>query len=76
MSRGVTTTLLSELVWLIIGLIALVWELVGVFFENRTRVEPLTEIVRDRYMRRFPSVKIAVLFFWLWLGVHFFIQGG
>lgn len=63
----------SEIVWLCIGLAALIWELVGVFGEKRYRIEPLTRIVRDRLMRRYTVVKLAVLLFWAWLGLHWFL---
>lgn len=67
--------LLSELVWCAIFLVGLVWELVGVFTERQTRIEPLTHILRDRLMTRYRLIWYGVFLFWAWLGIHFFLQG-
>lgn len=63
----------SEIVWLVIGLAALTWELVGVFFEKKHGIEPLTRIMRDRLMRRHAVVKLGFLLFWAWLGLHWLL---
>ena len=68
--------LLSELVWVAIFIVGLVWELIGVFTEKRSGIEPLTHIVRDRLMRRSKLWYVGVLVFWVWLGIHFFLEGG
>lgn len=62
----------SELVWLTIGLVALTWELVGVFRERQWRIEPLTRIVRDRLMRGRYGMVVRLVFIaaWVWLGLH------
>ena len=66
---------LFEGIWLVIGVVALVVELVGLFWENQRRgIEPLTRIIRDRLMRQ-PVVYLGILVFWLWLGFHFFVEG-
>lgn len=67
--------MISEFVWIAIFLVGFVWEMIGVFTERRTGIEPLTHIVRDRLMRRERWMWYAVLAFWTWLGIHFFIQG-
>ena len=64
---------LFEMIWLVIGLVALGVELIGLFFENQRRgIEPLTRILRDRLARHHPAWLVAELVFWLWLGYHFF----
>ncbi len=67
--------MISEIVWAVIFSAALTWELVGVFYEKRYRIEPLTRIVRDRLMRKHITFKLAFLFFWTWLGAHFLLPG-
>lgn len=62
--------MLSEIVWAVILLVALGWELAGVFLEKRYRIEPLTRIVRDRIMRKSVIARLAFLLFWAWLGFH------
>lgn len=66
---------LSEIVWLVIGLAALTWELIGVKKEKDWKIEPLTRIVRDRLMKKHPVVKIIVMAFLVWLPLHFFVGG-
>ena len=61
--------------WIWVGWIALfgIFESIGLVEEHRVRgVEPLTRLIRDRWMRR-PEVWIGFLGFWLWLGFHFFL---
>lgn len=66
--------MISEIVWIVIFAVGFLWEMFGLFTEKRTGIEPLTHIVRDRLMRRERWMWYAVLAFWVWLGVHFFIQ--
>lgn len=66
---------LSEAVWLLIGLVALTWELIGVKKEKDWGIEPLTRIVRDRLMKRFWPAKLLVMGFLCWLCLHFFVGG-
>lgn len=58
------------LAWMAAGL---VFELYAVREEKRNGTLPLTRVVRDRLMRRFWPVKIAVLAFLAWLTVHFVV---
>jgi hypothetical protein len=67
---------LSEIVWVIIFVAGFCWEMVGVFTEKQTRVEPLTTIVRDRLMRKHPAVKLVVFLFIAWQFGHFFLGVG
>ena len=64
----------SEIVWLGIGLVALTWELIGVFGEKKHGIEPLTRIVRDRLMKRFWPIKVVVILFLVWLLLHFTVN--
>lgn len=65
----------SEIIWGLLGLVALAWELYCVFTEKRTGHEPLTRLVRDRLFVMggtgivFRLLGIAGS---LWLALHFF----
>ena len=64
--------------WIWVGWILAfgILEGVGVREEYRVKgVEPLTRLVRDRWMRR-PEVWLGFAIFWAWMAVHFFVQGG
>lgn len=82
--------MLSEVVWgalgvaaLVVGVAALAWELVAVCGgERRWGIEPLTRIVRDRWMRGryrwlarvvFIVLWVTVALFWLWLAPHWLV---
>ena len=54
--------------WLAIGV---GYELFAVFSEKHYGSLPLTRVLRDRLMRRFVVVKLGVLLFLAWLGLHF-----
>lgn len=67
---------LFEMIWLAIFAVALVVELVGLFFENRDRgIEPLTRIIRDRIVRRRRFYGVLIFLAWVWLGFHIFSHG-
>lgn len=67
--------MVSEIVWLVILLAALAWELVGVFRERQWRIEPLTRIVRDRLFVSRAGIVFRLVFisFWVWLGLHWLL---
>lgn len=57
--------------WLAWAAIGLAYELYAVYSEKRTGALPLTRVVRDRLMRKYPLAKIGMLTFLIWLFVHF-----
>ena len=61
----------SYVVWAVLAVLTLGWELYTVRFEKKNGALPLTRIVRDRLMRRSAPVKIGVLAFLAWLLLHF-----
>lgn len=61
----------SWIFWAAWALVGLGYELYAVATEKRTGALPLTRVLRDRLMRRFVVVKLAVLLFLAWLGLHF-----
>jgi hypothetical protein len=57
--------------WLAWALVGLAYELFAVRTEKKTGALPLTRVVRDRLMRKYPVAKIGMLTFLIWLFVHF-----
>jgi hypothetical protein len=63
--------LFSWAFWLTWAVIGLSYELYAVFTEKKTGALPLTRVVRDRLMRKYPLIKIGMLTFLAWLLIHF-----
>lgn len=63
--------LVSWIFWASWVAIGVGYELYAVRFEKSHGSLPLTRVLRDRLMRRFVFVKLGVLLFLAWLGLHF-----
>jgi hypothetical protein len=61
----------SWVFWAVWGIVGLGYELYAVRNERKNGALPLTRVVRDRLMKRSPVVKVGVLAFLAWLGLHF-----
>lgn len=57
--------------WVVIGVVALVWELLGV--AGWDGIWPLTWLIRDMMNSWWPSILFLIVF-WVWLGYHFFVE--
>lgn len=64
---------ISEIVWAALIVAALLWELVGVFTEDSTGIEPLTRLVRDRLFESSELFVVGFIAFWGWLAWHWLV---
>jgi hypothetical protein len=63
----------SWIFWLSWMGVGVAYELWAVFTERKYGTLPLTRILRDRLARRFTLVKLGLLLFLAWLGLHFLL---
>lgn len=63
---------LTEILWAVIGVAALVAELAGL--KGEAGMLPLTTVLRDKLFAKHAILRLAVYLFFAWMGGHFFLH--